>query len=238
MAFGPLEANASALRLAQDRVKTDKRWPSVRASILELWNVLDMIKDEDGCIRRNEYVKMNLKLQKALRDDYDDSEAMEAALDDWQSDSKGNASMDYINFEDAMVELLALWGAATKRTHSDLLTTVLAAITDPGDQGHRRFKKTEDIVQLAWAKDGNNCSTEGSPSLQYVDTRHRGGEEMHSFFRASAALQRMDKAPLMDHTTAGEAGEKSRSPPAYTCKTPQGVPEQCCSTREGQPQVP
>ena len=31
-----------------------------------MWRVLDLIKDEDGCIRKDEYIVMNLKLAKVL----------------------------------------------------------------------------------------------------------------------------------------------------------------------------
>lgn len=149
-------------------------WAVIEKEVRKLWSILDLIKDNEGNVQRCEYCKMNMKLQKALRDDYNAEDAIACALEDWEADSKGKTRMDYLMFEDSIVELLAVWADATGRSHFNLLDTVLHAITQTADQdGNRLFKPTEEIKQLEWAKTAKGLERRSS-SLSQESELNRG----------------------------------------------------------------
>lgn len=46
----------------------------------------------------DEYIKLNLKLQQSLLDDYDPEKSLDIAITDWNRDSCGNSSIDFSRY--------------------------------------------------------------------------------------------------------------------------------------------
>ena len=58
---------------------------------------------------RDDYVRICVKIYKAMIQDYDEAEALECAQDDWRNDCKGEEELSRERFMDAMFELADVW---------------------------------------------------------------------------------------------------------------------------------
>jgi hypothetical protein len=83
--------------------------PKMREVIAKFWNVIDMAKDDEGCIRQEVYRELNIRLHKALIPDIEAKEADAEALADWVRDSHNSDKMGYERFFLAMFELADVW---------------------------------------------------------------------------------------------------------------------------------
>ena len=75
------------------RLKAD---PQVVATIRRFWNVVDLAKDESGRVRRQPYLEMNCRLQKALtpEESFDPEAALAQARRDWLHDMRPGGESD------------------------------------------------------------------------------------------------------------------------------------------------
>ena len=184
-----------------------KGWNVLRSDVFErkvkeMWSVLDLVKDENGCIRKDAYMVMNLKLAKALEDDYDEKSSLEAAHEDWERDSRGQGKMNYQLFFDSINELVTVWSDATNQSgsapqgapdedmvhkHTQMLSTVVEAITvhEPLKPADLWWKETEKIKQVHWAKD-LQCSTHMLSPKPEEDAEGTGIERRTTAIRAKS----------------------------------------------------
>ncbi len=59
------------------------------------WSCVDLVKNQRGNIEMETYVKMNMKIQRAIYPTYDPDEALIKAEEDWLRDTDGAAEMDF-----------------------------------------------------------------------------------------------------------------------------------------------
>merc|ERR1719261_960330 len=81
---------------------------SVQQSIKRLWDLLP--KDEQGQLVMEGYVELNLRLQKALTQEFVLERAIDSAIGDWGEDVReGQRSMSSDEFSMFLFELCSLW---------------------------------------------------------------------------------------------------------------------------------
>ena len=106
--------------------------------IEDFWNILELKKDEHGRISRDCYMILNYKLHLALvpGGTFNEKEAHESCVIDWERDCKGNTSMDYRGFSDSLCSLTDVWvEQADPIAYAAFLVKLLETITFIGKAG-------------------------------------------------------------------------------------------------------
>jgi hypothetical protein len=138
--------------------------PQVQAAIRDFWEAVDLIKDDQGRIRKHEYLQMNMKLHRALVDEINEDELHEEANRDWERDMQaGNragrqttdTSMDFATFGDSMFELADTWCEIIDgEQYYTFLQMLLQAICHP-DTSPPRWLPDDQIHYQRWAARGS-----------------------------------------------------------------------------------
>ena len=73
----------------------------------KFWKLVDT--DNSGLIDEEEYVALNLNLQRAVMDDYDEDKGREIALREWEFDCQGEHALDERLFMLSFFQLADAW---------------------------------------------------------------------------------------------------------------------------------
>jgi hypothetical protein len=123
-----------------------KRHPRVTAVIKRFWNVLDMVKDDEGCILENPYIEMNIRLSKSLVPNDDIKEVRASAAEDWMRDVAGRDSMDYNCFFMGLFELADMWVEDIDGPeYAEFLEKLFFGVAYTDDEGDH-WRAVDDIV--------------------------------------------------------------------------------------------
>lgn len=97
-------------------------------AIRMFWNAQDLVKDHRGCIHKSAYLVLNVKLQKALDQDFQLGTALATAKTDWKRDG-GRRRMSYAQFFESMFEMTDLWcKTVSERDYVTFLLSLLETV--------------------------------------------------------------------------------------------------------------
>ena len=133
--------NDSSL-LARESLRFD---PTIRKALKKLWILVD--SDKSGLIDVEEYVALNLNLQRAVMDDYDDTKGRQIALREWEFDCQGEEALDERLFMLSFFQLADAWrdGPIVPEAYCFFLDFLMdrTAMVDP-DTGETIWKWEKD----------------------------------------------------------------------------------------------
>lgn len=158
---GDPKFNTSPFLKKRDEVRA---MPEIREIVRKFWGIIEMLKEPNGTLKRESYIELNMKLQKAMVADWDEDEARQDAFVDWKRDAKAilarrggsaqkatklkgiNCSMNFDDFYLSMFELADHWTDTVEPDHYKFFfDNVLDAVTLAAAGGELHFKPTEDI---------------------------------------------------------------------------------------------
>eukprot|EP00937_MAST-01D_sp_MAST-1D-sp2_P002444 g2444.t1 len=150
---GNPEYDTSAMRFKRQRLEAH---PEIERRFNRFWGILDMVKDHNGGLKKESYVKLNYKIQLAMVSDFDPEEALADSERDWEhdcqrslrrgSDQHAPPSMSYNGFCRSMFELADLWTDGVELSaYAQYLDMVLAAVVQDMAAEVLRFKPDADI---------------------------------------------------------------------------------------------
>ena len=103
---GNLELYTTENLKQREAIRTRQAFVAV---LLDFWDVIDMIKNQDGTLNKETYLEMHFKLHKALIRDIDEDEARACAQTDWERDIKGCSALSFELFSRSLFELVDIW---------------------------------------------------------------------------------------------------------------------------------
>ena len=100
----PEDVFSDSSLMARESLRFD---PTIRKGLRQFWDLVDM--DHSGLIDEEEYVQLNLNLQRAVMDDFDESKGREIALREWEFDCQGQDALDERLFTMSFFQLADAW---------------------------------------------------------------------------------------------------------------------------------
>ena len=100
----------------QARRRHIKKHPQFIKIAERLWGCIDMIKDAEGCLDKESYLKLSLKITLLIVPPPIDVEfTKKTAVEDWQNDTKGSGKLSYDQFFTSIFQLCDTWTESCNR---------------------------------------------------------------------------------------------------------------------------
>lgn len=113
VSYSPLQKGLSPLFSLESLKKREELRGNtdVHIAVEDFWNILELTKDQNGCIDKESYMILNYKLHLALipGGTFDAKEAHESCLIDWENDCHGEAAIGYEAFFNSLCNLADVW---------------------------------------------------------------------------------------------------------------------------------
>ena len=132
-----LRSDEAVLEVLQDWWSTAQR--SMRSE--NPWN-------KGTGLGREDYVRICVKIYKAMIKEFDEGEALECAQDDWCNDSKGEEELTRERFMDAMFELADVWTKTIDAAeYAEFLRTLFSHVSQRSEDGSYYFWKADKDIE-------------------------------------------------------------------------------------------